>query len=190
MTQSTLPTALATIERETRLHEEARLLLQQRVAMYNECLAALRNDHMPGIRRALNRCAEIEARLRQLVADNPGSFTKPRTRVLHGTKVGYQKAKGKLGFDKPDRVVERIKRLMPDQAEILIHKVEKPNKEALEKLPAADLKRLGVTVTEGGDVVIVKPVDGEVDKIVKALLEAAADAAGADEAEAEPEDAS
>lgn len=185
MIQTTLPTALATIERETRLHEEARLLLQQRVAAYTEGLAALRSDHMPGIRRALNRCADIEARLRQLVTDNPGSFVRPRTRVLHGTKVGYQKAKGKLGFDKPARVVDRIKRLMPDQAEILIHKVEKPNKEALEKLPAADLKRLGVTVTEGGDLVIVKPVDGEVDKIVKALLEAASDAASGEAADAD-----
>ena len=185
MSKTTLPTALATIERETRLHEEARLLLQQRVAVYTEGLAALRSDHMPGIRRALNKAADIEARLRQLVADNPGSFVKPKTRVLHGTKVGYQKAKGKIGFDKPARVVERIKRLLPEQADILIHKEEKPNKEALAMLPAADLKRLGCTVTDGGDVVIVKAVDGEVDKIVKALLEAAAEAAGADEADAE-----
>lgn len=184
MTETTLPTALATIERDARLHEEARLLLQQRVAVYNDGLAALARDHMPGIRRALNKAADIEARLRQLVTDNPGSFTKPRTLVLHGTKVGYQKAKGKIGFDKPERVVERIKRLMSEQADILIHKEEKPNKEALAKLPAADLKRLGCTVTDGGDEVIVKPIDGEVEKIVKAMLKAAAEAAGADDGEA------
>jgi hypothetical protein len=190
MTPTTLPTALATIERDTRLYEEARLLLQQRVAAYNEGLAALASEHMPGVRRALNKAADIEARLREVVTDNPGVFVKPRTLVLHGTKVGYQKAKGKIGFDKPERVVERIKRLMPEQADILIHKEEKPNKEALAKLPAADLKRLGCTVTDGGDEVVVKPIDGEVDKIVKAMLKAAADAAGADEADAEPGEAS
>ena len=179
--QSTLPSALSAIERDARLHEEARLLLQQRMAAYNEGLAALRSDHMPGIRRALNRAADIEARLRQLVADNPGAFVKPRTLVLHGTKLGFQKAKGKIGFDKPERVVERIKRLMPDQAEILIHREEKPNKEALAKLPATDLKRLGCTITDGGDEVIVKPIDGDVERVVKAMLKAAAGAAGADD---------
>lgn len=184
MTETTLPAALSTLEREARLHEEARLLLQQRVALYNEGLAALARDNLPAIRRALNKVADIEARLRQLVTDNPQSFVKPRTLVLHGTKVGYQKAKGKIGFDKPARVVERIKRLLPEQADILIHTEEKPNKEALAKLPASDLKRLGVTVTDGGDEVIVKPIDGTVEKIVKAMLAAAADAAGADAADA------
>lgn len=177
MTETTLPSALAVIEREARLHEEARLLLQQRVAAYNEGLAALASDHMPGIRRALNKAADIEARLRELVTANPASFVKPRTVVLHGTKLGYQKAKGKIGFDRPERVVERIKRLMPEQADILIHREEKPNKEALAKLSAADLKRLGCTVTADADEVVVRPIDGEVDKIVKALLKAAADAA-------------
>lgn len=185
MTQSTLAPALSTLEREARLHEEARLLLQQRVAFYNEGLAALARDNLPAIRRALNKVADIEARLRQLVKDNPASFVKPRTLVLHGTKLGYQKAKGKIGFDNPARVVERIKRLMPEQADILIHTEEKPNKEALAKLSAADLKRLGVTVTDAADEVVVRPIDGEVEKVVKAMLKAAAEAAGGDDADEE-----
>lgn len=178
---------LAEIELEAKLHEEARLLLSERSAAYQAGLAALAREHMPGIRRALNKAADIESRIRALVAGHPEVFVKPKTRVLHGTKVGYQKGKGKLGFDKPEKVVDRIKRLLPEQAELLIHTEEKPNKEALAKLPAADLKKLGCTVTDGGEEVIVKPVDGAVEKMIKALLKEASDQAadGADAAEAE-----
>lgn len=179
---------LAEIELEAKLHEEARLLLSERSAAYQAGLAALAREHMPGIRRALNKAADIESRIRALVAAHPLIFTKPKTRVLHGTKVGYQKAAGKIGWEgKPEKVVERIRRLFPDRADLLIHTEEKPNKEGLATLSAADLKKLGCTLTEAGDQVVVKPVDGAVDKMIKALLKEASDQAadGADAAEAE-----
>ena len=47
---------------------------------------------------------------------------------------------------------------------------EKPNKDALADMPAGDLKKLGIELTETGDAVVIKPVDGEVDKICTALL--------------------
>lgn len=182
---STTP-PLAAIEVQAKLHEEARLLLAERVGAYQAGLAALARDHLPGIKRALNKAADVESRIRDLVARHPEAFTKPKTQVLHGTKVGYQKAKGKIGFDKPAKVIERIKRLMPEQAELLIHKKEEPNKEALAMLPAADLKKLGCTVTAGGEEIVCKPVDGAVEKMVKALLKDASDeAAEADDEAAE-----
>ena len=46
-----------------------------------------------------------------------------------------------------------------------------PDKGALEDLPAARLKKLGVTVEDAGDEAIVKPVDGEIEKFVDALLD-------------------
>ena len=44
-------------------------------------------------------------------------------------------------------------------------------------LEVDDLKRLGVTVEDTGDVVTVRPVDGAVEKTVKALLKNATDEA-------------
>ncbi|MCA0240182.1 MAG: host-nuclease inhibitor Gam family protein [Proteobacteria bacterium] len=173
---TTVTTPLADIEAEAKLHEQARLLLAERVGAYQQGLAALARDQLPGIRRALNKAADIEARLRALVQAHPQSFAKPRTLVMHGTKIGYQKTKPRLGIDKPARVLERIKRLMPERAELLIHKEEKPNKEALAKLPEADLQRLGCKLTAGNDEVIVKAVDGAVEKMVQALLKEASDA--------------
>ena len=175
MLQPTKP--LAAIEPEAKLHEDARMLLGERVRAYNDALAALARDHLPGIKRALNKAADIEGRLKALVLANPDSFVKPKTHVLHGAKIGFEKAKAKIGFDKPAKVVERIKRIYPDeQAELLIHKEEKPNKETLSKLPAAELKRLGCTIEAGGEQVIVRPVDSTVDKMVRALLKDASEA--------------
>ena len=44
----------------------------------------------------------------------------------------------------------------------------------VQELSAAELKKIGVTVTDAGDQTVVKPVDSEVDKMVDALLKAAA----------------
>lgn len=173
-------TSLAEIEPAIKADAEARQLLADRVAALKDGLDALHKEHLPGIKRALNRVAEIDARAKALIEQAPGCFVKPKTLVMHGLKFGYQKGKGSVTFDKPGAVVKRIKKLFPDQVELLIHTEEKPNKEGLEKLAAADLKKLGVEVTAAGDRVVLKPVDGAVDKLVTALLKGATDDAQAD----------
>ena len=135
--------------------------------------AVLRREHLPGIKRALARAAETEAALRALVEANPGCFIRPRTQVFAGIKVGYAKGKGALSFDDADSVVARIKKHLPEQADVLIRTKEAPVKEALAQLSAAELKKIGVTLSEAGDQTVVRPVDSEVDKMVDALLKAA-----------------
>lgn len=169
-----MATTLDTISKQAEVHAQARTLLAERVTALTDAQAALRREHLPGIKRALNRAAETEAALRALVDANPECFKKPRTQVFSGIKVGYAKGKGALSFDDPDAVVSRIKKHLPDQADVLIRTKEAPVKEALAQLTAAELKKIGVTVSEAGDQTVVKPVDSEVDKMVDALLKAAA----------------
>lgn len=169
--------SLAEIESRVKVYAEARQLLTDRVAVLKQGLDELHRDHLPGIKRALNRLAEIDGQARALIEAAPDCFVKPKTIVMHGTKVGFEKGKGKLTFDKPDAVVKRIERLMPEQVDLLIHTEKKPNKEGLSKLPASDLKRLGCTLESSGDQVVLKPVDGAVDKLVKLLLKGATDEA-------------
>ncbi|MDF1486722.1 hypothetical protein PY257_16355, partial [Ramlibacter sp. H39-3-26] len=52
---------------------------------------------------------------------------------------------------------------------------QRPVKDALAQLPAADLKKLGISITDAEDEVIVRAVDSEVDKLVDALLKQAGD---------------
>ena len=173
-----MATTLETISKHAEVHAQARSLLSERVTALTDAQTALKREHMPGIKRALARAAESELSLRALVEAHPECFTKPRTRVFSGIKVGYGKGKGALSFDDADSVVARIKKHLPDQADVLIRTKETPVKDALSQLSAADLKKIGVTLSEAGDMSIVKPVDGEVDKMVDALLKAATDDEG------------
>lgn len=159
-----------TISKRAEVYATARALLAEKVSALNDGIAALRKDHIPAIKRAVARAAEAEASLRALVDANPECFTRPRTQVFSGVKVGFQKGKGAISFDDADAVVARIKKHLPEQADVLIKLKETPVKDALANLSAAELKRIGVTVSEAGDQVVVKPVDSEVDKLVDALL--------------------
>lgn len=169
---------LDSISKQADSYVAARQLLAERVGALNDSMAQLRRQHIAGIKRALAKAAEAEADLRALVQASPANFAKPKTRVFNGVKVGFQKGKGVISFGDAAAVVTRIKKLLPEQADILINVKETPVKDALAQLPGADLKKLGVTMTEAGDQVVIKPVDSEVDKLVDALLK---DAAGTDE---------
>ena len=69
-----------------------------------------------------------------------------------------------------DFTVAKIHEIFGKNASAWLHVTYKPNKDALADMPAGDLKRIGIALTSTGDQVVVKPVDGEVDKIVTALL--------------------
>lgn len=168
-----MATPLETITKHAEVHAQARSLLSERVTALTDAQAALKREHLPGIKRALARAAETELSLRALVEAHPECFTRPRTRVFSGIKVGYAKGKGALHFDDADAVVARIKKHLPDQADVLISTKETPVKDALAQLNAVDLKKLGVTITTADDRSVVRPVDSETDKMVDALLKAA-----------------
>ncbi|MBX3588761.1 MAG: host-nuclease inhibitor Gam family protein [Ramlibacter sp.] len=170
-------TTIEAITKRAEVYASLRSLLADKVNALEDAIAALRKDHLPDIRRAVARAADAEAQLRALVEQNPDLFEKPRTHTVAGVKVGYAKGKGSISFDDGAAVVARIKRVMPEQAELLINTTEAPNKAALAGLSVADLKRLGCSVVEAGDQVIVKPVDSEVDKLVTALLKGASEEA-------------
>ena len=68
------------------------------------------------------------------------------------------------------KVVARIEQLFPDQVKTLCHVTVTPVKAALRELSAGDLARLGVRVVDSDDEVVIKPADGDIDKLVAALL--------------------
>lgn len=172
---------LAEIELKTKAYADDRAKLADHVGALTDAIEALKRASMPVIKRALARAAQSQAELRAAIVDAPAAFTKPRTHVFHGIKVGFQKGKGKLEFGNAERVVALIEKHFPDQADVLIKTEKKPIKEALTNLDVADLKKLGVTVEGTGDVPLIKPVDSDVDKIVAALLKERAEEAEADQ---------
>ncbi|WP_430391106.1 host-nuclease inhibitor Gam family protein [Dyella sp. 20L07] len=142
-----------------------------------ERLQALRDEQetatrrrLQGIKNALARFTAAHAELKDAVESGQSLFQKPKTRILHGIKVGFVKQKGKLDFTDDDAVVRLIRKHFPEQFDALVKTTEKPVKASLANLPASDLKRLGVTVSADGEAVVVAPVDGELDKLIKALI--------------------
>lgn len=167
--------SMTEIERRAKALAETRERLAAIVAELNAGIEALQRANMPALRRAVATMAGRHDELKLLVEQHPELFTKPRTVVLHGIKVGFAKGKGSIEFEDPDQVVKLIKRHHPDQVDVLIQTEETPVKTALAQLTAAELKKLGVTVEGTDDIVVIKFSDSAVDKTVKALMKAAID---------------
>lgn len=163
-------TTLNEIEARAKLYAEARERLAGIVADLNAGIEALKRQAMPDLKRAIARASTHHDQLRSLIDNAPELFVRPRSVVFHGIKLGFQKGKGKIEWDDADQVVRLIKKHFPDQADVLIVTSEKPAKDALNNLTVAELKKLGISVIEGGDAIFIKPTDSAVDKMVDALL--------------------
>jgi hypothetical protein len=136
-------------------------------------LDKLKRARLPGIKRYVAKAAELHAQLAALVADAPDLFVRPRTVIVHGIKIGYEKGKGSVCFDDADQVIKLLRKHMPEQLDALVKVTETPRKTAIAALSVAEAKRIGCTVVNAGDQVVIRPVDSEIDKLVDKLLESA-----------------
>lgn len=148
----------------------ARYSLAVELETLRDLQEAAKRQRLRFIRAALVKFKAAHADLKDALESNREIFEKPKTRMLHGIKVGFQKQRGKLEIDNDEQVVKLIRKHFPEQFDALVQTIRKPVKPALQNLPAVDLKRLGVRVTDDIDTVVIKPADGEVDKLIDALL--------------------
>jgi len=163
-------TTLNDIERLTLTYKAARDQLAGRVDALQDEIERIKRRAMPGIKNAVARTKEAEHSLATAIEGAPELFKRPRTVIFNGVKVGLAKGKGEIRYQDADQVLKLIRKHLPDQADVLIAIKETPVKKALTQLSAAELKRIGVTIRETGDMVVIKPTDSEVDKVVNALL--------------------
>lgn len=165
--------SLADIEGRTKNYRSARDLLADRVRQLQEQIEQARRTAEPLIRSALQTAKAAEAELQAAIAASPGLFKRPKSVVFHGVKVGFEKSKGKVVIADQDKTIDLIRRhLDEEQALLLIKTTEKVVKSAALNLPASDLKRVGIQVTDTGEIVLIRPVDSELDKALNALLKA------------------
>lgn len=161
---------ISEIEAICREFSDARRVLEQAVADLDEQLSKVKRDNMPMIRMLSASAAQWKTELRLAVEESADLFKRPKTRIFSGIKVGYAKGKGKIEFADATAVVKLIRRHLPDRFDELVKTTESPIRGALNRLPASDLKRIGVTVIDASDEVVVAPTDSEIDKLVDALL--------------------
>ena len=170
---TTTEISIATLDGKCKAYSAKRSILSERVLALETAIADLKKQHLSGIKSAAASCHDLQADLRASIEQAPDLFTKPKTFTLHGIKIGFAKGKGKIAWDIEDaELCKRIhKNFAQDACEVLIVVTEKPSKDALSNLPAADLKRLGVTIEAAGDQVVVKATDSEIDKLVSKMLD-------------------
>lgn len=158
------------IERLAKALAETRDALKERLQTLRDEQEAVRKQHMRGIERALAKFSEAHDELLQAVEASPGLFQQPKTQTFHAIRVGWVKGRGKLVIADAARTVELIDKRMPDRADQLIKTSRTPIAAALQQLTGAELKSVGASIVDGADAPFVKPVDDEIDKLVKALL--------------------
>lgn len=168
---------LTQIESAALAYSKSREELGAIVATMQELIDATKRTYLKAIKSAVGKASARHATLKELIEANPGCFEKPKTQEFHGIKVGYRKGTGGIEFDDADQVVALIEKHLKDLADTLIKTTKKPIKKALENLDVSDLKRIGCTVEATGDEVVIKPVDGAVEKAVNALLKDATEEA-------------
>jgi hypothetical protein len=169
------------IDRLARDYRESRDALAVEIRALERAIAAIKVKHAVTLRRLLGAAANRLAKLETAIDESRDLFVKPKTVVLHGLKLGLQKGKGGLDWEDDATVVKLIRKHLPDQFDTLVKVEETPLKTPLSQLEVATLKKLGIEVKGTGDVVLVKPTDADVDKLIKKL---AGDAADAKDAEA------
>lgn len=147
------------------------------LAEYNALTAQVRDEikqatarHMAAIRCLFNGLKDRQADICAEIKAHPELFQKPKTRVIHGIKLGLRKRKGKLVIRDAAQTVQRIKALYQDDIGVLIKATETPLKSGLEKLSAKELKRLGVEVTDDSDEVVFVAAADELDDLIDFLM--------------------
>lgn len=169
----------AGIEDKCGLLRKQRDLLSDELARMNAKIERAKMAHIDTIRDLAAAAAQTTDELLDLVEDEDALFEVQRSMTIHGIKCGWRKARGKVEYDDEAKVVMRIEQTFQDDIGVLIKTTRKPNKSALLKLAASDLKRLGVEVSGAGDETFVSDTATDIDKMVDRIIN---EASGAPEA--------
>jgi phage host-nuclease inhibitor protein Gam len=163
------PRTMEEIEQLTKVFAGARAELAERVNKLREEQEAIKRRLLQGIKNSIERAVTAHDELHAALQASPKLFEKPKTRILHMIRVGWFKQKGKLEIADEDACIAALRKMFGEEADAYIKTTEKPIKDALLGLPAKDLAKLGVKLSDDVDAVIIKPADDAIDKLVAAL---------------------
>lgn len=148
----------------------ARRDLDQAVATAQAEIDAVKAGHVKDIAALTSTVAAVADELYAAVAASPDLFKRPKSRTFFDVKVGWGKQPGKVTIANPEGTVALIRKHLPEQFKVLVKTTETPVKKAIAALPGTDIKRIGAVVTDSIDRAFVTPADGDLDKMVAALL--------------------
>ena len=155
-----------------RAREELKTCLDRGEA---EC-EAVRRHYRPMLKRRADAVNERRAALEAAIREHPDLFKRPKTRTWAAIRVGLMKQKGKITVADEAATIAHIQRYYPAQAKSAVKVTRKFVRSAVSAFTADMLKKCGIAVGDDTDDVVIKPVDGQLEKLVTAWLEDAEDA--------------
>lgn len=142
--------------------------LRDVVEALNWEIEEIKTKHLEGIRNKVRTVKSQESVLEKAIIECQGCFKKPRTMTFHGIKIGFQKKKGTINF--ADNSIDLIKSKLSKYEPTLLITKEFISKTYAGRLSVAEIKSIGGEVVADKDVVVIKSVDSNVDKLVNQLL--------------------
>lgn len=166
---------MAEIEALAKAFSSARDALSERVQVMRDEVEKARRMRIQGVKNSLARFAETHDALLAAINESKALFDKPKSRTLHGVRVGWKKNKGTIEYADEAATVAAIERkFSSDKAGTLVRTKKTLIAAAIEQLTGAELKAIGVTVGNDTEQPFVKPVGDDIDKLTRALLKDAA----------------
>jgi len=174
------PPDITAIDLLARQYADAQTDLDTRTNDLRQVIDRAVRDAWPELRRATTRAAERYEALLASVTDARDVFEKPKTKILHGVRVGYRKSKDAVQVLNAENTCALIHNVLPDQVDVLISKTEKPVVAGLEQLDDEQLRKIGCKRVAGRDEPIAALAETELDKVVAALMKGAIEKAEAE----------
>lgn len=159
---------LKDMEQQVAPYSDVNQKLTDAVREMEDEIGVIRRKYTPIITELAVEARELRGTLIEAIESSPELFVKPRTHTVYGIKFGLKKNKGKLIAS--ERTVELLKKQFQDRPE-LIRVKEEPDMKAIAGLSAAELKKIGVTVTADSDEVVISSDFDKIEKLIKDLVE-------------------
>jgi len=171
MTETAAPTTMDEIVALARAYSKARDALEATGEEIRQLQRRAVRDRLRGMRSRVAETAAAHDALKAAIEGRPELFVKPRTVAVDGVKFGFRKQTGAVDTGDEAQAIALLRKKLPGLADTLINVKETLDKKGLRKLPAADLARIGVTIEDPVDEVVIATAESDIDKLVNALLD-------------------
>ena len=148
---------------------DSREAVRKQAELIKERQRAAARPLIPGLKRKIATASADRDALREYVKAHPERFEKPRTRALHGVKVGLRQLPGRLEID-AEAAIPLIRRFFPERYKTLVKTTTRLQAAPLKALKPAELARIGGRIVELGDEVVISVAKSDIDNLVETLL--------------------
>jgi len=170
-TETDPPITMTDHDRLTAAYDSECNKLEDLVAALEADMELVRRQHIAALKRQAAVVANREAELHSAIERSPQLFIKPRTFTINGVKIGLTNTPGVLTWDDDATVVANIHEHRPKEFALLVATTYEPRKTAIKALPEPEQKKLGCRIEGEGDVVVLKRVAGDVEKLINKVIE-------------------